>query len=141
MKKITLLLALFFSVGLVCAQSVQGSWERSGAFEDKTINYVYLFSGEFFSWTAYYSDGGFIATKGGHFSVEGDKLMFHYEFDTADPEMVGKKESHPIKIKKKQIEVDGQVWKNTDKGKESPLNSAWLMAGRKRDGKISRREY
>lgn len=141
MKKVALFLALFFSVSWLSAQSLQGSWERSGTFENKTIQYVYLFSGDYFSWTAYYSDGGFIATKGGHFMLADGKLKCTYEFNTADPDMVGMEEIHPIALKKKQFVLDnGNVWKNTDGGKESPLTGPWLMAGRKTDGKINRRD-
>ncbi|HKK77572.1 MAG TPA: hypothetical protein VJ953_21000 [Saprospiraceae bacterium] len=140
MRKIALLFCLFFSVSFLNAQALQGTYERSGSFGDRSINYVYLFSGEFFSWTAFYEDGEFIATKGGSFDLSNDELMLTYEFDTADPNMVGRTEEHTVSLKKKTAVIDNQVWKNTDKGKESPLSGPWLMGGRKRDGEISRRD-
>jgi hypothetical protein len=141
MRKITLLLGLFFCVSLLNAQELQGTYERTGSFGDKTINYVYLFSGEFFSWTAYYADSGdFIATKGGSFDAANNTLMVTYEFDTADPNMVGRTEEHTVELKRKSAIIDGQSWKLTDKDTESPLTGAWLMGGRKRDGEISRRD-
>lgn len=140
MRKIALLFCLFFSVSFLNAQELQGTYERSGSFGDRTINYVYLFSGDFFSWTAFYENGEFIATKGGSFEVSNDDLMLTYEFDTADPDMVGRTEQHTAEVKKKLAVIDNQVWKNTDKGKESPLAGPWLMGGRKQDGEISRRD-
>lgn len=139
MKKIALLFCLFFSISILQAQELQGAYERSGSFGDRNINYVYLFSGEFFSWTAFYEDGEFIATKGGSFDLINNTLRLTYEFDTADPDMVGRTAEYPAMVKKKTALLNNQVWKNTDKGKASPLTGAWLMGGRKRDGEISRR--
>lgn len=140
MKKIALLFSLFFCVSTLSAQALQGTYERSGSFDGKDINYVYLFSGEYFSWTAFYENGQFIATKGGSFELSDDQLKLTYEFDTADPDMVGRTERHVVEVKKKTAVIDNQVWKHTDKGKKSPLTGSWLMGGRKNDGEISRRD-
>lgn len=140
MKKMTFLLTLFFCASILTAQSLQGTYQRSGSFGDKTVNYVYLFSGAYFSWTAYYADGAFIATKGGSFTIADQKLLLSYEFDTADPDMVGQTAEHRLDLKKKTAIIDDQVWDNVDQGKDSPLNGPWLMGGRKRDGEISRRD-
>lgn len=141
MRKIALLFCLFFGLGVIHAQDLAGTYERSGSLGDRQISYVYLFSGDFFSWAAYYdNDGQFIATKGGRFTVENNKLKLMYEFDTADPDMVGRTEEHTLNFKKKAAIIDNQDWKNVDKGAESPLTGPWLMGGRKRDGEISRRD-
>lgn len=145
MKKILplgLLLGFLFIVSAnVQAQDLQGSWERTGKFGDKEITYVMLVSGNFFSWTAFYSaDGAFIATKGGSFSATKDALVFTYEFDTADPAMVGATEKHQMSLKGKNLTLDDTYkWKLTDAGKSSPLNGPWLISGRKQDGEITKR--
>lgn len=125
----------------VQAQDLSGTWESTTSFEDKEITYVMLFSGQYFTWTAYYSDGGkFIATKGGQYAMSGKELKFTYEFDTADSTMVGKTENHPIVRKGKNLTMDGGIkYKQTDSGKSTPITGAWLISGRKRGDEIVKR--
>lgn len=132
---------LIFSVSLQ-AQDLQGSWERTGKFGDKEITYVMLVSGDFFSWTAFYSgDGAFIATKGGSLKATKDELTFNYEFDTADSTMVGMTEKHKLALRGKNLTLDDNFkWKRTDAGQTSPLDGAWLISGRKRNGEITKRD-
>lgn len=131
---------LIFSTN-VQAQDLEGTWERKGQFGDKEITYVMLVSGNFFSWTAFYSgDGAFIATKGGSLKAMKDELVYMYEFDTADSSMVGQTEKHTMSLRGKNLTIDDNFkWKRTDAGKSSPLNGAWLISGRKRDGEITKR--
>lgn len=131
---------LIFSTN-VQAQDLEGTWERTGQFGDKEITYVMMVSGNFFSWTAFYSgDGAFIATKGGSLKAMKDELVYMYEFDTADSNMVGQTEKHAISLRGKNLTIDDNYkWKRTDAGKSSPLNGAWLISGRKRNGEITKR--
>jgi hypothetical protein len=126
----------------ISAQDLTGTWEREAPFGDKNITYVMLFSGSFFSWTAYYSeDGKFIATKGGEYTVENDQLIYKYEFDTADSNMVGMSEKHPIVLKGKNLMVDNTYkFKRTDNS-STAITGPWLFSGRKRggEGEIQRR--
>lgn len=140
--KSLLVLATFvvFSQGAQ-AQDLAGTWERTAPFGDKEITYVMLFSGAYFTWTAYYSDDGkFIATKGGQFTIKGEDLKFTYEFDTADSTMVGRTESHPAILKGKNLVMDNNLkFKRTDMGKSTPITGAWLISGRKRGEEIVKR--
>ena len=133
---------VFFFVGAVglSAQINGGTYERTTAFDGKEIKYVLMVSGDYFSWTAYYSnDGQFIATKGGSHEVKSDKLYFNYEFDTADTAMVGRSESHNYAMKGKNLTIDNVKWKLVDAGKNSPIDGPWLISGRKRGDEIVKR--
>lgn len=145
MKRSTYLFSILLATCLLAtaakAQDLSGSWEREAPFGDKNITYVMLFSDGYFTWTAYYSeDGDFIATKGGSYTAENDQLIFKYEFDTADSNMVGRTEKHPMELRGKSLTLDDtHKFKRQDAGKNTVLTGAWLFSGRKRDGEIRRR--
>ncbi len=133
---------LTISLSPAAAADWQGSWGQEVVENGKKVTHVLLFSGSFFSWTAYESDSGaFILTKGGSWKTKGKKLTLLYEFHTADKEMVGKNETIGFAMKKDGLQLKNGMgkWSILDEGVESPLAGAWLISGRKVDGEIRSR--
>lgn len=123
--------------------SIEGGWEQVVSAENGDVTHVLLFSGHYFAWTVHKTeDGAFLATKGGSWKKEGDKLTVSYEFHTADSTRVGTTDSWTLKEKGGKIQLKGSglknSWTSIDKGVEAPLSGPWLFSGRKRDGEIER---
>lgn len=126
---------------------LQGTWQHIGMEKGAQVTQVLLFSGDYFSWTEYKTDSGeFLLTKGGSWRTNGTQLQLVFEFNTMDSTQVGETESWTIHLKGEQMQLSHNVvarnvmWENIDKGVATPLTGAWLMAGRKTDGEISRRD-
>lgn len=145
MKKLftlPLVFTLILTTLSIQAQNMEGSWERTEKKEGKAIKYVLLFSGNYFTWTAFSAkDGAFIATKGGSYKVSKNKLIFTFEFNLLDSIAVGKSVTHDMEFENWTLVLDKkEKWKLQDKGATSPLQGAWLISGRMRDGKIAKRD-
>ncbi|MBX2871490.1 MAG: hypothetical protein KTR30_05305 [Saprospiraceae bacterium] len=121
----------------------QGAWKLM---TPEGSSHLLILSGNYFSWTEYSStDGAFVSTKGGTWTKTGKNFTLTYEFNTADKDKVGT--SHSLKLihqpKKQIIKIKGKggikgKWADIDQGKTTPLNGAWLISGRKRNGEIGR---
>lgn len=96
---------------------------------------------EFFS-IAVYKGNEFVSTAGGRWRIEGKNIIRTYEFNTANPELVGTEETVTAELKKNKLSVtnDGskQEWTRLDDGTPGQLAGAWLITGRMRNGEISR---
>ncbi len=108
------------------------------------VTHVMLFSGSFFSHTAYMSDGGaFLYTKGGMWSMDGANMKVVWEFDTADSTRVGTAETWGFSQMDSGLWLKGAKysgpWKAIDAGVSTALTGPWLFSGRERDGEITRR--
>lgn len=135
-----LLAALSFSAKVGLAQAtpdLQGAWKIN---TPDGSSHVLVLSGDFFSWTIYGAkDGAFTSTKGGRWSKAGKKISLNYEFHTADKDKVGTTETIKLVQKGALIATKGKgqpkgKWADLDQGKTTPLNGAWLISGRKRNG-------
>ncbi len=150
MHKLTLLigLALFaWSLALArpTATSLTGSWQRTIQQDGEDVHEVLLFTDHYFSWTAYRTgDSEFVMTKGGSWARNGDEITFTYEFHTADPSLVGTAETHAMSLvangRSLQLPADTPTPWIDHRTSDAELSGAWLFAGRKRDGEISRRD-
>ena len=61
------------------AQNIEGSWMHTDTHDGKKVNHILLFSGGFFSWTAFYAkDGTFISTRGGSYKMQNNSLVLEY---------------------------------------------------------------
>jgi hypothetical protein len=119
------------------------AWQQVVSTDKGQLTHVLLFSGPYFSWTVYETDGGaFQFTKGGSWKKDGKKMEVMYEFHSAKPEQVGTSETWTVKQKKKKLTLRGAelegAWSSLDKGVDSPLDGPWIFSGRKRDGEIQR---
>ncbi len=150
MKNIALLLLLtlvsfsFTPTAEEAPPVLQGAWSLNTMANDKAVTHVLVLSGDYFSWTVHETaNGAFVMTKGGTWSKTGKKLSLAYEFHTADSTQVGQAESLKLIAKGSNILLKGKGqpkgrWTDLDQGKLTPLNGAWLISGRKRNGEIRR---
>ncbi len=134
-------LVLFFSVQLT-AQSLLGSWQNTTTNnEGKEITTIAVFTENFHVFTSYYSySGDFIGTNGGSWNMKKEQLVTVTEFNSTNPELVGKTNKKDIKITKNKLVFDAQEFQRIDNGTPGKLQGAWLMSGRKRNGQIQNRD-
>lgn len=144
MKKIFALFiitCLFFDAE---AQSILGAWEAYTTTKtgDKHRT-VFIFT-EGYQVVSIYNTttGKFISTEGGSWKLQADTLTQTVEFDTENSERVGTEERSQIIATEKTLEITNSNLKLTkiDDGTPGELQGAWLMSGRKRDGKIQSRD-
>lgn len=122
------------------ASKLQGAWSNQTA----DITQVLLFSDGYFSWTSY-KTSEFIQTKGGSFTFQSGQLSLMYEFSTADSTQVGTTEKWALSQKDELLQLTDKAgkpvpFKTLDANVTTDLTGAWLMAGRKQDDKITRRD-
>ena len=88
-----------------------------------------------------YSKAGkkFIETRGGTYTINGNKLNIAIEFDTRDNEQTGQSPAYNFLIKGDEltIDVNGKKlnYKRIDDG-SAPLTGVWHITGQMRDGKV-----
>ncbi len=128
-----------FSVQFLMSQAqIDGAWEYQNA-SDQTETLVFV-NGYFSHATFTTAKGEFVATHGGRVSNTKKQLSFTVEFDTEHKDNVGKTIDMDYRIKsKRKLYIGDKMYVRTDYGTEGDLNGAWLMSGRKRDGKIQTR--
>jgi len=128
------------------APALQGAWSSTTDMDGSSVTQVLLFSNGYFSWTSYKAGSGeFIQTKGGSFTLEENKLALNYEFSTADTAQVGTTETWALAKKGDILQITGKSGKQfkgeaLDNGVQTDLTGTWLMAGRKQNDQISRRD-
>lgn len=127
--------------------NLQGAWTRTvpGSNGDP-VKEVILFSGDYFSWTAFAEKtGAFIETRGGIFSMENDQLILKFEFNSSDTTKVGlseewtwSSEENGLTLSREGVKKEG--WQSLEDARQTELSGVWLMGGRVRDGETTRRE-
>jgi len=125
------------------ASELLGAWESTITMNNQEVKVVQIMADGFLSAAFYTSEPNeFIGTMGGKWSLVADTLISSYEFNTFDTTMVNDSEKSVISLDNAVLSVDGSTnsWTKIDDGSPGELNGAWLMAGRKRDGEISKRE-
>ena len=124
---------------------IEGAWRFAEKADAGEVTHVLLFSGSFFSHTAFMTEGGaFLRTKGGMWSMDGANMKVVWEFDTADSTRVGSEETWGFSHMDSGLWFKGSAapgpWKAMDEGVSTPLTGPWLFSGRERDGEITRRD-
>lgn len=125
---------------------LEGAWRQTVASAEGEVAHILLFSGRYFSLTAYLSgNGAFLSTRGGSWSLDGETLKVSYEFDTADSARVGTSEAWNISLKDSKLVLEGEgldpaPWKTLDADVSTALSGPWLFSGRERDGQVTRRD-
>lgn len=149
MKLRVLLLLLPLSMAFALdqpAKTLHGAWATETTIDGTKITQVLLLSGNYFAWTSYKTDSGdFIQTKGGSWMAYDEVIAFTYEFYTADSTQVGKTEKWTLARKNNVLTLKSPAGvsfqgKALDQNVSTDLTGAWLMGGRKQDGKITRRD-
>ena len=109
---------------------IDGAWRRtdaSGASTLLTIADNYLMQ------TTYTHDR-FMATRGGAWQRNGDRLLLTVEFDTQDSSRVGQTETYALMVQNRQLTMSGPAGKLTLSRVEEPTQTAltglWRITGR-----------
>jgi hypothetical protein len=128
----------------VFAQSLVGSWEtRYTDDQGERIQLVVIFSDAYQVATHFKEETGeFLFTNGGSWMLKDNQMTEVVEFDSAHPERVGTTVSFEIALLENELRImgDNKVLKRIDDGRPGALQGAWLMSGRKRDGKVQSRD-
>lgn len=144
MKKLILFLLLITSSLFNHSQNIIGAWESSHTSDSgRPLKSVAIFADGYQVLTTYYTETGkFINTNGGTWKLEDDMMTEMVEFDSRNPELIGKESSYKVRINKTEIEIieTGMTFKRLDNGSPGKLQGAWLMSGRIRDGKTQLRD-
>lgn len=135
------------STNALAKGNLQGAWARTAPGPDgDPVKEVILFSGDYFSWTAFSEKtGAFIETRGGIFSMGNGQLLLKFEFHSADSTKVGTEETWEWSSGQNGLNLskDGEkkeAWDSLEEGLPTDLSGVWLMGGRVRDGETTRRE-
>lgn len=144
MKKL-IFLPVFLLCSILYAQELEGSWrlvERNGN-NVEDMEMVQIFQDGYFSIGAKIVDGDrFHSARGGEFTVTGDNYKVVQDFNTENPELVGKEINFTIKHEGDRIifsdPVNELVWERIS-DRTDELTGTWVITGRQRDGEISRR--
>jgi hypothetical protein len=120
------------------AKDIKGAWEYGPAEKHTVmINTEKVFS------VATYDDPGkkFINSYGGTWRIQGNKLIQKIEWNSKDPEQVGKEVSSEITIagSKLTLTPSNEIWNRVDDGKPGELSGAWIITGNYTNDKVSKR--
>ena len=133
------LLILFSMTSLsaqIKADDLVGAWELAS-----DVKMTRILTPEFFS-VAVYKDNEFISTAGGRWRTDGKNIIETFEFNTADPGLVGKEVSTPAELKKQKLMLSAgkskEEWRRIYDGSPGKLAGAWLITGRVREGEMSK---
>ena len=124
------------------AGGIEGAWTTTATGPDgREITYTTIVMDGYLAETVYsVADQRFVRTWGGSYLISQDTFKATVEFDSADPERVGKSRSLQFELDGDQLyfPADDETWTRIDGGTESPLAGAWLFTGRERDGEMRR---
>ena len=142
MKTFFFTFSLFFMFCLtLVAQNFQGAWEAVQTQQDGTkVQYVSIFSGEYFSKTFYEQvTGKFMGTSGGTYKITDNIIIYTYEYASFEADLVGTTSRVPYQFVDEKIHMGDKIWTQIDDGTPGALKGAWLISGRMRDGEIRKR--
>ena len=143
MKKTLLLFTLIFSL-FSNAQSIIGAWERIHiSNEGKELKSIVIFSEAHQSLSIIeINSGKLIHSNGGSWQLNGNTMTEVVEFDTDNPERVGKQVVFDIELSDNKLEIIGtnRAFYRIDDGSPGELDGAWLMSARFRNGLMQERD-
>lgn len=126
----------FQKPGLQKADDLTGAWQLQKESEEQVV----LFVDGYVSYARYDKSGKrFFETRGGTYTVAGNKLTITYEFDTKNKEQVGQAVSYTASVKNNALSatLNGaeEVWQRIDDG-ASHLSGLWTITARKQEGQL-----
>lgn len=141
MKKFLFLPVVLFC-GILYAQELSGSWkliERNGT-DVEDVEVVQIIQDGYFSIGAKLKEGNkFHSAKGGEFKLNGDNFQIIQDFNTENPELIGKEINYTFSKKGNTFTlsdpINKEVWQRTS-NKENDLTRNWVITGRERNGEM-----
>ncbi len=115
-----------------------GAWGH-GSPENRT---VMIMTDRIFSVATYDLPGKkFIHSYGGHFRVDGNKLIKTIEWNSKDSSQVGKELSEDVQLSgnKLSTKTSAETWDRLDNGKPGELMGAWIITGSFTGDKVVKR--
>jgi len=123
--------------------SLQGAWETTVSEQEGEVNYIAIVADKYVSVTRFSKRSGmFYGTSGGAVIAEDGVLKLTYEYFSSDPSLVGTVGEMEYAMDGNNLKVEGFMnrWKKLDSGKPGALANAWLITGREREGKMTKRK-
>src|SRR5690606_9851851 len=144
MKKLAGLLTLFLFCGIVYAQQPEGAFKLK-SYNGKEITNMeeikILQDGYFAVGSKNLKGNKFHSARGGEFKITDGKFIEVQDFNTENPELIGKEINYNIKIEGDNITISDPintwVWERISNDKDD-LTRNWVITGRQRDGELSR---
>lgn len=118
--------------------NMKGAWEY-GPVENRT---VMINTDKVFSVATYDLPGKkFISSYGGTWRIQNDKLVQTIEWNTKDPQQVGKEVTSDVSLSGNKLTIisSNENWSRVDDGSASELSGAWIITGNYADDKVSKR--
>ncbi|HSI70903.1 MAG TPA: hypothetical protein VK941_11760 [Gillisia sp.] len=143
MKNLLLLPVLLFC-GILFSQDLDGSWkliERNGNPVDD-MEVVNIIQDGYFSVGEKMIEGNkFHSARGGEYNVDGDDLTVVQDFNTLNPEFIGKEINYSIEVDGDRLTISDpinkMVWKRIS-ATNNDLTRNWVFTGREQNGELSR---
>ncbi len=143
MKNIIGLFTFFLFCGMVIAQTPEGSYllKTHNGTEVNDMEVVKIYQDGYFAVGSKMIDGNkFHSARGGEFTINDGKYIEVQDFNTENPELVGKEINYDISQENGTITISDPintwVWERISNN-EDDLTGHYVMNGRKRDGEIS----
>lgn len=137
------ILPLLFFCSMIYGQDLEGSWkliERNGQAVDD-MEMIQIIQDGYFSIGAKIIEGNrFHSARGGEFSVEGEKFKVVQDFNTENPELIGKEINYTLNQEEDRFTlsdpVNKMVWQKISDDSDD-LTRNWVITGRERNGEMS----
>lgn len=142
MKKFLLLPVLLFC-GILSAQQPEGSWKlvHQNGNDITDMEIVQIFKDGYFAYGAKMIEGNrFHSTRGGEFTIDGNNYRVIQDFNTENPELVGKEINFDIEMEGDQMTISDPIntfiWERIS-NEQDDLAGTWVITGRERNGEMS----
>lgn len=142
MKKLLFLPVMLFC-GIFYGQDLEGSWqlaERNGNPVEDMEMFMIIQDG-YFSIGAKIKEGDkFHSARGGEFSIEGNNYTEIQDFNTENPELIGKEINYELEMQGDRFilsdPINRLVWQKIS-DEEDDLTRNWVITGRQQNGEMS----
>ena len=114
-----------------------GAWENIETTDSAIVEHMLLLGDNYFTLATYkVMNGQFISTQGGSWAKSGQKLTIKYEFNSAQPQLVGTTVDWPVVADGNKFQFNGKLWSKVVPVQQTELSGVFQMGGRKQSGEI-----
>jgi len=129
-----------FDKGQVKELDLRGAWQNGP--EENLM--VWINSGKHFAASVYNTkENKFIGTCGGTWRLDGNTLIEVHEFNTIDPELIGKEIRNTVRMDGEKLVINvnkkDESWTRLDDTTPGKLDGAWVITGRVSNGELRER--
>ncbi len=129
------------STSMISQKDLIGAWEAQETTDSGTVvSHIITFTDKYFSEAIYLTDPPtFMWTLGGSWKLDNGIVNRAFEYYSNDSTRVGTEDAIVIQQQGSKMLFSGLSWTKLDGGIPGELQGAWLITGRKREGKLNRR--